>query len=236
MSSLTPATFLSRPHRFGAHVRVGNEELYVHVPDPGRLKELLYPGNTVLVALGTRPEGKTAGRLLFARAGEQWVSVDTQAPTRVLARLLRERRLAPFAGYARVQAEVPYGESRLDFKLGDPADGGPPCLVEVKSVTLVEDEVGLFPDAPTTRGVRHLRELRHAVVAEGLRAAVIFLVQREDAREVRPFTENDPEFAAALAEAAAAGVSLHAYRCRVEPPEVEVLAAAPIPVKVGPGA
>ncbi|MFO7171500.1 MAG: DNA/RNA nuclease SfsA [Bacillota bacterium] len=231
MSTLVPAVFLQRLHRFGAQVRVGDRELYVHVPDPGRLLELLYPGNTVLVDLSPRPGGRTAGRVLFAWAGERWVSVDAQVPTRVLARLLKERRLAPFASYTVVQPEVTYGESRLDFLLRDSVDGAPDCLVEVKSVTLVQEGVGLFPDAPTTRGVRHLRELRRAVAEDGYRAAVIFLVQREDVRVVRPFEANDPAFAAALREAARAGVGLHAYRCRVDPPRVEVLADDPLPVE-----
>lgn len=229
--TLREAEFLHRPHRFGAYVRVEGEERYVHVPASGRLRELLYPGNTVLVAPG-RPGGKTAGRLLFARHQDGWVSIDTQAPTRVAGALLRAGQLPPFAAYREVRAEFPYAAGRIDFRLDGATDGSPPCLLEVKSVTLVEDGVARFPDAPTVRGARHLEELRHAVTDAGLAAAVLFLIQRADARELRPHDANAPHFGAALRRAAAAGVSVHAYGCRIDPPHIEVNTAAPIPVRL----
>lgn len=230
-SGLQAAEFLHRPHRFGAYVRVDGAQRYVHVPASGRLRELLYPGNTVLIAPG-RPGGKTAGRLLFARHGGGWVSVDTQAPTRIAGQLLRAGQLPPFAAYREVRPEYRYGVSRLDFRLDGAPAGTPPCLVEVKSVTLVVDGVALFPDAPTTRGVRHLDELRHAVTAAGLAAAVLFLIQRPDAGELRPHDGNDPAFGAALRRAAAAGVGLYAYRCHIDPPRIAVDTAALVPVRL----
>lgn len=230
--NLQEAEFLHRPHRFGAYVRMDGTEQYVHVPASGRLQELLYPGNTVLVAPAP-PAGagrRTAGRLLFARCGGIWVSVDTQAPERLVGALLRDRRLPPFAAYRTVRPECRYGASRIDFWLDGAPEGTPPCLLEVKSVTLVENGCARFPDAPTARGARHLDELRHAVTAGGLAAAVLFLIQRPDATHLRPHDANDPRFGEALRRAAAAGVGLYAYRCRVDPPQMQVDLARPVPV------
>lgn len=226
--TLRPGVLMRRLHRFGALVRVDGEEWYVHVPSSGRLAELLFPGNDVLVQDGSRPGGRTRGRLVFARRGDVWVSIDTQVPTRVLGQLLRARRLEPFAAYREVRPEMPWGRGRIDFWL-DGAPGAPPCLLEVKSVTLVEEGVGLFPDAPTARGARHLEELAEARL-QGLRAAVLFLVQRPDARLFRPNDRQDPGFGAALRRAVAAGVEAYAYRCEVRPPDVDVLADQPLPV------
>lgn len=227
--NLVGARLIRRLHRFGALVRVRDSEWYVHVPSSGRLAELLFPGNDVLVQAVRRPGGKTRGRIAFARAGEVWVSIDTQVPTRVLGSLLAARRLPPLAAYTRVRPEYPYGAGRIDFFLEGDEPGLPPCLLEVKSVTLVERGVGLFPDAPTARGARHLDELARAR-SEGLRAAVLFLVQRPDASRFRPHDRQDPTFGEALRRAAAGGVEVYAYRCRVEPPQVEVLTDDPLPV------
>lgn len=225
---LLDGQFLHRPHRFGAYVRIAHEEWYCHVAASGRLRELLYPGNRVLVR-PLPPGGKTRGRITFAATPDGWVSVDTQLPTRLAAGLLRAQRLPPFSGYAAVRAEYPHGDSRLDFRLDGPSL--PPCLIEVKSVTLVADGVARFPDAPTARGARHLEELRRAV-ADGWRGAVLFLVQRADAVALSPHDEQDPAFGAALRVAVAAGVEVYAYPCRVEPPQVSVLLARPLPVRL----
>lgn len=227
--NLVGATLVRRVHRFGALVHVPDGEWYVHVPSSGRLAELLFPGNEVLVQAARRPGGKTRGRIVFARDRDVWVSIDTQVPTRILGQLLQERRVPPLAAYARVRPEYPYGAGRIDFLLDGDERGLPPCLLEVKSVTLVQDGVALFPDAPTLRGARHLDELARAR-SEGLRAAVLFLVQRPDARCFRPHDRQDPPFGEALRRAAAQGVEVYAYRCRVDPPRIEVLTDDPVPV------
>lgn len=229
IADLVPAEFLHRPHRFGAWVRTPLGDRYVHVPASGRLRELLYPGNQVLVALGSRPGGRTAGRLLFARGPGVWVSIDTQVPARLAAQMIRDRAFPPLAAYTALRSEVAYAGSRIDFQLEGATDGRPPCLLEVKSVTLVEDGTALFPDAPTARGTRHLRTLTQAV-AEGLAAAVLFLVQRPDARRFAPHAQNDPAFAAALRAAAAAGVAVYALPCQVDPPRVAVEPDRPLSV------
>ena len=130
------------------------------------------------------------------------------------AEALRAGRLAAFGDYREVEPEVTYGRSRLDFRLQAP--GLPPCLVEVKSVTLVVDGLGCFPDAVTERGRRHVAELSQMARANESKAMVLFVVPREDARVVRPYPAIDPEFAAALSSARKAGVMLRAARFRVD--------------------
>jgi sugar fermentation stimulation protein A len=134
--------------------------------------------------------------------------------------------LVPFQDYRVARREVVFGESRLDLLLEGPHDF---CFVEVKSVTLVESGNGLFPDAPTTRGRKHVGSLAQAV-REGHRAAVIFVIQREDVIGFRPNDNADPEFGQALREAVRQGVEVHAFRCHVTPRTVEI--DLPIPVSL----
>jgi len=227
---------IRRTSRFGALVRVSGTELYVHVPNSGRLGELMIPGVPVLV---DRPEPaparKTAGTLLLTEYGGQWVSVDSRLPSRLFA--ASYRHLPPFKAYSVLKPEVGYGSSRLDFALAaqpwsgaaPPPGGDPPALlVEAKCCNRVEgDGTALFPDAVTARGARHLRELA-AAVAQGYRAAVVFFILRHDALRLSPFDGTDPAFGAALRAAVAAGVEAYAWRCSVEPPHIAV--AAPVPV------
>ena len=138
------------------------------------------------------------------------VSVDARLPNPLLADALARGGLPQFAGYTGIRGEAVRGQSRLDFLLTD--GGGNRCWIETKSVTLVEDGLALFPDAPTLRGCKHLEELG-AAVAGGDRAALVFVVQRPDARCLAPHVAADPAFTAALARAAAAGVEVYAYTC-----------------------
>jgi sugar fermentation stimulation protein A len=126
--------------------------------------------------------------------------------------------------YPTVEAEVPYGRSRLDFRL---SDGEAVCWVEVKSVTYAEDGVGMFPDAPTGRGRKHLGELAK-LAAEGHRASVVFIAQREDARRFVPFEQIDPDFTAELRRVSALGVEVHAFRCNVSTEEVVIAEEVPV--------
>ncbi|HSJ54442.1 MAG TPA: DNA/RNA nuclease SfsA [Anaerolineae bacterium] len=217
--------FLTRDNRFRVTVEVEGRTLAAHLPCSGRLAELLLPGRRVVLARRLGVERKTGYDLVLVRDGERWVSVDTHLPNRLVVRALREGRLAPLAGYDRVRPEVFFGRSRLDFRLE--AEGRRPCLVEVKSVTLVIDGMGCFPDAVTARGRRHLLELASAVQA-GYRAAALFIVQRDDARGVRPHDEADPAFGRALREVVKQGVEVVAYGCRVEPGHVEIAERLPV--------
>ena len=217
--------FLARDNRFRVTVEVGGRLLAAHLPCSGRLAELLLPGRRVILARRLGAGRKTGYDLVLVQDGEQWVSVDTRLPNRLVAMALRDGRLAPLTGYDLVRPEVPFGRSRLDFCLE--AEGRPSCLVEVKSVTLLIDGLGCFPDAVTERGRRHLLELASATEA-GYRAVALFVVQRGDAHGMRPHDEADPAFGRALREAANRGVEVYAYGCRVEPDRVEIVERLPV--------
>ena len=144
----------------------------------------------------------------------------------MLAEAIEAGRVAEFQGYSRVRREVTYGDSRLDMLLEGP---GQSCFVETKSVTLVEDGLALFPDAPTLRGVKHLNSLIHAK-EEGYRAAVVFVIQRSDAKEFSPHDVADPLLGETLRKAVGAGVEAFAYCCTVT--RQEILLANRIPIKL----
>lgn len=216
--TLERAAFLRRENRFRAVVDLEGRPLAVHVPNSGRLTELLTPGAAVWIRRHDRPdERKTAADLALAEFAGALVSVDARLPNKLLAEALRGKLLAPFAMYDAAQAEVVAGHSRLDFRLtaADP-EAGEPCWVETKSVTLVEQAVALFPDAPTERGLRHVRELVGLRRSGAGRAAVVFVIQRGDAAALTPHPTAHPAFAAGLREARRAGVELYAWRCAVD--------------------
>jgi sugar fermentation stimulation protein A len=216
--------FVRRDNRFRVQVQVGGRTEPAHLPNSGRLGELLVPGRKVWLNpadLVGSPKRRTAYDLALVEYRERLVSVDARLPGHVVADALRLRQLPGFEGYITVRREVRLGESRIDFRLD--ADGEvPACWLEVKSVTLVEDEVARFPDAPTLRGRRHVRELVRAV-EQGERAAVVFVIQRDDGQRFTPHDEADPGFGQALREAAQAGVQIFAWRCRVSLKAIQLL-------------
>lgn len=223
---LVAATVVRRLNRFAVEVALPGGLTVAHLPNSGRLRELLAPGTPALLVPRSQSGRKTAFDLLLVRPGESWVSADARLPNALAREALESGAIRPLAGLAVLRSEVPFGGSRVDFLL---AGRGRRCLLETKSVTLVEDGVALFPDAPTARGTRHVRGLA-AARAQGLEAAVLFVVQRPDALEFRPHEEADPAFARALREAAAAGVMVMAYGCQVSPEEARI--AAPLPVRL----
>jgi sugar fermentation stimulation protein A len=203
--------FVERVNRFVARVIVGGREVLAHVPSSGRMAELLYPGAQVYVlAKGGAPR-KTPVDLILARQKGVLVSVDARLPNRLVCRSLEEGRFPFFPKAVEVEQEVNFGSSRMDFRI---KNGGETCFLEVKSVTLVQDGRAIFPDAPTSRGTRHLAELALAR-QEGHRAIALFIVQRNDAHSFSPNWETDRDFAAGLVQAAAAGVEVYAYDCTV---------------------
>jgi len=228
------AIFLARRNRFIADVRLPDgTEQPVHIASSGRMVELLVPGALVEVQLNTAddPSRKTAGRLVMVQTGETWVSVDTAMPGRLFRAAFATGRLPAFGGYSEIRPEYTYGQSRIDFLLTGP--DLPPCLVEVKSVTSVlqegERRVARFPDAPTSRGAKHLHELAGAL-AQGYRTAVCFMIQRDDADRFGPYEAIDPGFGVALRAAAQAGVEVHAWVIHVSPEAVRL--GGPVPVEL----
>lgn len=205
--------FIDRPNRFIAHVEIGGKPETVHVKNTGRCRELLLPGAEVWLDRSENPARRTAFDLIAVRKESGLlVNIDSQAPNRVMGEWLAKQ------GYDRIQPEYRFGDSRIDFFL---ERGEERFLMEVKGCTLEVEGVGYFPDAPTTRGVKHLRELTKAV-GQGWRAAVAFVIQMDGISEVRPNAETHPEFAAALEEAKAAGVEVLFFPCHVEPDELVI--------------
>jgi sugar fermentation stimulation protein A len=197
-------TFVSRPNRFIAKVMINGEEETVHVKNTGRCRELLLPGATVILTRSDNPNRKTQYDLIAVYKGDTLINMDSQAPNAAARELLQ--RLYPLAT---VRAEQRYGSSRFDFALDLPSGT---MFVEVKGVTLERQGHAFFPDAPTQRGAKHLRELIAARQA-GNKAAVLFLVQMKGIHALSPNDETDPDFAKALREAHAAGVDILCYDC-----------------------
>jgi sugar fermentation stimulation protein A len=227
--NLIPGSFVQRENRFRVQAKIGGSLVAAHLPNSGRLGELLVPGRTVWLApidLTHKPHRRTAYDVtLFEYAG-QLVSVDARLPNKLVAEALHAKRLSSFREYAGVEQEVTLGDSRIDLRLNG-GSGRPVCWIEVKSVTLIEEGIALFPDAPTKRGQRHVRELMDAV-AQGERAAVIFVIQRDDARCFSPHDQADPDFGQVLRAAATNGVEVYAWRCQVSLKAIRL--EAPVPV------
>jgi len=196
-------TFVSRPNRFLAVVDIQGSHEEVHVHDPGRLKELLYPGNSLLVRRAFAKERRTKWDLIAARHGNQWVLVNSSFHRALSEKHLSDPVASPFSGIIRIQPEVKFGSSRLDFKLE--LDTGNSMYLEVKGCTLAIDGKALFPDAPTSRGRRHVEELVKAKEM-GYDAAMLFLVFRRDAECFAPKEDTDPDFARAFYSALEKGV------------------------------
>jgi sugar fermentation stimulation protein A len=215
---LISGRFVRRDNRFRVTVEVEGERVAAHLPNSGRLTELLTPGRPCWLTEFDTSHRKTSFDLTLVAYADTLVSVDARLPNALFAEALVAGRLEPFQGYDGVEREVRFGESRLDFRLSGPAGI---CWVEVKSVTLVEDGVARFPDAPTARGVRHLGELITAV-GKGDRAAVVFVIQRADAQCFVPHDQADAAFGAALRRAAGAGVGICAWGCEVSQQEIAV--------------
>jgi sugar fermentation stimulation protein A len=198
--------------------------------DPGRLKELLLPDKRIWLRPASNPNRKTrwTAVLVESPSGEELVSLDTTLPNRLVGEALRSRALEELGEWEFVRGEVTMGRSRLDFLLAHP--DGRQLALEVKSVTLVDDGVALFPDAVTERGARHVRELAQLAAQDGWEAAVLFVLQRSDGQEVRAARGIDPMFAEALTEAKTAGVRILGRRCHVFHDRVELGQAVPADV------
>ena len=213
-NNVIKGTFLDRPNRFIARVVIDGKMETVHVKNTGRCRELLIEGTEVWLAKSDNPARKTGYDLIAVRKESGLlVNIDSQAPNKVVMEWLETQ---DFTGIA---PEYTYGNSRIDFYM---EKGGKKCLLEVKGCTLEEGGIGYFPDAPTERGVRHLRELARAA-AEGYRAAVAFVIQMDGVTEVRPNTDTHPAFGIALQEAQEAGVEVLFLQCHVEPDALSIV-------------
>ena len=216
------AVFLDRPNRFIAHVFLDGHEQVCHVKNTGRCRELLVPGATVYIQKAANPARKTAYDLIAVRKGGLLINMDAAAPNKVFGEWLA----AGGPGFVPelIRPECVHGDSRFDFYF---EHDGKRAFAEVKGVTLEEDGVVRFPDAPTERGVRHLHTLMRAV-EQGHRATVFFVVQMADVLDFSPNDSTDPAFGQALRQAAAAGVQVLAFTCQVTPEEVTMDRQIPV--------
>ena len=207
-SNMIPGTFLSRPNRFIAHIEIEGQAEVVHVKNTGRCRELLPPGAQVWCQKSDNPNRKTKYDLITVRKGARLINMDSQAPN-IAA---REWLLAGGLGTVEnLRAETVHGDSRYDFSF---TKDGRTCYLEVKGVTLENDGICAFPDAPTERGAKHLRGLTEAAKS-GFGAYVLFVIQMADVKSIHPNDVTDPGFGSALREAAANGVEILAMDCHV---------------------
>ena len=222
-SNMIPGTFLARPNRFIAHVEIGGQKEIVHVKNTGRCRELLPVGAEVWCQRSSNPNRKTKYDLITVRKGARLINMDSQAPNIAVGEWLRSGGLGDAEN---IKAETTHGDSRFDFSF---TLNGKPCFLEVKGVTLENDGVCAFPDAPTERGAKHLRGLTQAA-KEGYGAYVLFVIQMADVQYIHPNDATDPNFGAALREAAANGVQILAMDCCIT--EDTMAIRNPVPVKL----
>ena len=216
------ARFLARPNRFIAQVELDGRVETVHVKNTGRCRELLVPEAAVYLAAGHNPARRTAYDLIAVEKGDRLINMDAQAPNKVFDEWVRSGGFLPQV--ESIWPEYTVGKSRLDFALQTPRGFH---YVEVKGVTLERGGAVYFPDAPTERGVKHIRELQRAV-SQGLDATLCFVIQMKGIRSVAPNDGTHPAFGAALREAAAAGVRVAAWDCDVTPDSLTI--RRPVPV------
>lgn len=220
--SVVPGRFLSRPNRFVAQVEAEGGVQTIHVKNTGRCRELLVPGAAVYLEKSANPRRKTAYDLIAVQKGDLLVNMDAQAPNRVFQEWARAGGFLP--GLTCLKPERRWGASRFDFYFEAGARRG---FVEVKGVTLEQDGHARFPDAPTERGVKHIRELA-ACRREGLEAYLCFVIQMAGMRDFAPNDETHPAFGQALREAVRGGVEVLARECRVTPDTLELAGAVPV--------
>ncbi len=213
--NMVPGCFLARPNRFIAHVEVEGQSQIVHVKNTGRCKELLPAGAQVWCQHWDNPKRKTQYDLISVQKGERIINMDSQAPNAAARQWLLDGGLG---GISELKGEYTHGDSRFDFSF---LKDGRRCFLEVKGVTLENDGVCAFPDAPTQRGAKHLRGLAK-LAGEGYGAYVLFVIQMADVKFLHPNDATDPAFGQALREAAAQGVQVLAVQCRVTPDTMEI--------------
>ena len=214
---------LARPNRFIAHIEIDRQAEICHVKNTGRCRELLTPGATVWCQKSSNPTRKTKYDLITVRKGERLINMDSQAPNQAAKEWLLAGGLGEIS---ELKPEYTHGDSRFDFSF---LLDGKRCFLEVKGVTLENDGVCAFPDAPTERGVKHLKGLTRAA-QEGYGAFVLFVIQMADVKYLHPNDATDPAFGAALREAAENGVAVLAMDCAVTESEMNI--RLPILVKL----
>lgn len=223
--TMKKGTFLRRPNRFISYVEIEGREEVVHVKNTGRCRELLPVGAEVWVEVAENPARKTKYDLITVKKGDYLINMDAQAPNAAVKEWLLRGGLGEVTD---LKPEKTWGGSRFDFYF---RREGKETFLEVKGVTLEEDGVCRFPDAPTERGAKHLRELI-AAKEKGLDAMVLFVIQMKPVKYLTPNDATDPDFGKALRQAAAAGVEILAVDCNVTVDSMEISQFVPVKLEV----
>lgn len=228
---LIQGTLVSRHQRFLAKIRLPNGKFVdATCNNTGSMKTCNKPGSPVMLSVDNNPNRKYPYTWELIQIDGVWVCINTFIPNRLVHRALKKDTIPELSGYPNIQTEVKYGEnSRVDLLLSRPNQR---CYVEVKSVTMVENGVAYFPDAMTTRGLKHLQELTR-MVEQGHRAVMFFVIQRNDAALFRPAAAIDPLYASGLKEAYERGVEILAYKTDVGIDEIKLSAAVPFDLDGG---
>ena len=214
--NIVEGKFISRPNRFIANIEVNGKIEICHVKNTGRCKELLTEGATVYLEVSSNPERKTKYDLIAVYKGNNLVNMDSQAPNKVAYEFLKESDL--FSKDAKIKPEYKYGASRIDIYV---EDGNRKALIEVKGVTLENNGIASFPDAPTERGIKHINELIKAT-GDGYEAYILFVIQMKQIKEFTPNYITHKEFGEALQNAQKSGVKILAYDCIVTPEALKI--------------
>lgn len=221
-------TFLARPNRFIAHIEIGGVTEVCHVKNTGRCRELLPAGAKVWCQRSDKPNRKTKYDLITVQKGQRLINMDSLAPNLAAREWLLCGGLGPVQ---ELKPEYTHGDSRFDFSF---LKDGRRCFLEVKGVTLENDGICAFPDAPTDRGVKHLQGLTR-LAQEGYGTYVLFVIQMTDVKFLHPNDATDPDFGKALREAAANGVQILAMDCAVTVDTMELRDPVPVMLERGDG-
>ena len=223
-ATIVPATFLDRPTRFTADIQIEGQHSTAHINSSGRMQELLLPGRTIGVSRAANPDRRSPWDLKLVRIAGRWMSIDSALPNKLVGHWFSHHVLSEFTGYQTVRREVTLGGSRFDFVL---TGGSQDCVVEVKSVTLNVGDWGVFPDAPSERGARHVRELA-ALARAGTRTAVIWIMAHPKMTRCWANPLTDPDFTEAVENARDTGVKLLAYNVRVTRQAATLIGPCPV--------
>ncbi|MHA1674347.1 MAG: DNA/RNA nuclease SfsA [Promethearchaeota archaeon] len=229
---LEHATFIDRENRFVGTVDIQGQIHKCHILNPGRMVKFLIPGTQVLVENRSSPKRKLDYSLLYVIHHESLILIDSIAPNAIVNEALHQKKLEPFLHVRKIRREVSYGlnnKSRIDFLLDDD------IFLEVKATNYEENHIGYFPDAPTTRGQKHVKELIHIVKLNPKsqkKCYILFLAQRTDIRSIQPFDTIDPVFGRLLREAEQVGIILLGYSIIIKENGKKVVLGDPIPVEL----
>ncbi len=214
-SPIVYGILLKRYKRFLADIRLDNgQEITAHCPNPGAMVGIKEPGLRVGLTISANKSRKLPYSWQMVECNGVWLGMNTQNPNKIIAEALSNKQIKAFSDYKNIKPEVKYGEnSRIDFLLSDGPT--PLCFLEVKNVHLVREQgLAEFPDCVTARGAKHQLELAKQVES-GHRAAVVYVVQRQDVQSFKIAADYDPAYATAVAKAKHAGVEVYAYACHV---------------------